>query len=252
VPLPQASRASSTEPSATAATSSHSTSRNRRRPRKLNRDPTASSSSAAAAAANVGENASPPQLQQQKQQGGDVSREISALKARVEDIERQVREMLAAKQASTPGKSSRRRLHRAKDKDEGETEAQELERLRGDLVAANRELAALKAEDTAGQQQGKEEVDDNVATENVVENEDEEIEEIEEIPREEPLLGNQRPRASQRSVTLAGNYKFNLPAAVSDDDLAAVRTGLGGVQRIARKYMQDREGESVGMRHTGK
>jgi hypothetical protein len=238
VPLPQTSRASSTEPQAPATLSS--TSRNRRRPRKLNRDPASSLATAA-----PGDDAQYPQLQQQKQQS-DVSREISGLKSRVEDIERQVREMLAAKQGgATPnGKSSRRRLRRSKEKDNGETEAQELERLRGDLVAANRELAALKDEDRQQEESG-------VAVE---QSQGEDEEEIEEIPREEPSLErNDRPAAGQRSVTFSGSYKFNLPAAVSDDELAAVKTGLHGIQSIARKFMEEaREGEPSTVGASGK
>jgi hypothetical protein len=159
-----------------------------------------------------------------------VSQEISALKSRVEDIETQVRDMLA-KMGQTTGKSSRRRLRRNKF-EPGETEAEELERLRNDLVSANRELETLKRDSQVLMR--------TKPASDQVEPEEEEEEEIEEIQRSpEALPARPGPSPTQRSLTFSGSYRINLPAAVSDGDLQAVQTGISGVQNIARKVIAE-------------
>jgi hypothetical protein len=194
-------------------------SKNRRRPKKLNRE-----ASTTANPIPEGDGG----LLEQKQEN-DISREISALRARVGDIETQVREMIV-KMGQTAGKPSRRRLRKNKV-EPGETDAEELERLRSDLVNANRELELLKRDSQAL-------TDNNRVSDQ--EEMDEEDDEIEEIPRSnEDPLARPGPNPMQRSLTFSGSYRINLPSAVSDSDLKAVQTGLSGVQNIARKVIAE-------------
>lgn len=202
----------------TASQSRPSQSCNRRRPKKLPREASATDSQAF-------------EIEMKKQGQSEISDEIMSLKTRVEDIERQVREISTSRKG--PTKSSRRRLRRTKSTTEGDTEADELVNLQGDLVEATKELEALQAEPQAIKDEETQREDTDV--EEILRHDDNMA-----FEQESPRLDKQR-----RSVALSGSYRFNLPQVMSDSDIQAVQTGIHGIQNIARKFVNEHSSQGT-------
>ncbi|KAF2426169.1 hypothetical protein EJ08DRAFT_700083 [Tothia fuscella] len=160
-----------------------------------------------------------------KPQAQEINTEVEALKSRVIEIEAQVQELLLR---PTPIKTPRRRQRHQKgqepepEPDLSPEPQDEMKGLQRDLESARGDLAKLRSKAR------------EIQTENVMQEEDEDIEEI---PR---LQGPGLEKRSSKQVTLSGSYRIPIPTAVSEHDLASIQRGISSAQNIARSFLDSR------------
>lgn len=186
------------------------TSSRRRRPKKLHRTPDQASS-----------NPKPPlEVRTSIIPPPAVNNELEALKGRVESIEAQLHELLQR----TPPKLSRRRQRQRKS---GELEVQdesheELQRLEDELRSARKELENIRTRSVARSR-----------TRSDTASAEEEINDVEEIPRNSEPLSS----PTQRVITMSGSYRLPIPFTASESEVRSVQAGISSAQHLARQFL---------------
>ncbi|KAF2092645.1 hypothetical protein NA57DRAFT_82014 [Rhizodiscina lignyota] len=225
----------------------------RRRPRKLNRN----------RSANAVSGPQPASTDTSQVPNAPVQGEIEALKARVRDLESQVRELYERPQAYTARSPRRRGKGRKSSQDATGAPNEELAKLQEELVIAQNELAALRvkaaisptpaAAPTRSTQpptatpsprhdtrqnswprtrpRPKRDVDsDN---------------DVEDVHRTGVPTVDGSDEPSQRAVTLSGNYKIRLPDSLNMNDVRAIQDGVASASNIARTLAANRASSAV-------
>ncbi|KAF2252176.1 hypothetical protein BU26DRAFT_516865 [Trematosphaeria pertusa] len=202
--------------------------RQRRRPRKLNKEPAPAQNAADASTAGTTATSAPPAS----------TAEIEALKSRVRGLEAKVEELYKSTEART-GRSPRRRGKGRKDSSstqvptiatvaetaqpaEEEEADEELTRLEDELEVARRDLETFRPRNRP---RGKRTTSEET---------------VEEIPRSGIGATDDTVHTGDRQVTLTGNYRIPLPAAVSMSDVKSIQSGVSAAQNVAKSFLEQR------------
>lgn len=229
---PATIKKSTTVPSTTSQTkeitpdTSSTLNKPRRKPRKLNQEPRADprpDSKVAALSASAS------------------NEELDALKSRVRGLEAKVEQLYKTAIDARSARSPRRRgkgrkgssttvdpnaatsashVTRIEDLDDDEDESEE----------ADNELIQLESELEVARQDLDSYLPRTRRTPS------EEIDHIEEIPRDEQFAR----RTSERQVTFSGSYRIPIPTNVSVEDVKNIKSGVSAAQNIARTFLEQR------------